>query len=146
MTAPVTLNVYSLVQHPLRSTAHDHLYALRRHGRGTQIYLNLEVRKVPRWIRDAHFDAVVFHTSFLSHRWAPGWFETALERAEPLKGLGGVRVALPQDEHVRTAQLRRFIAEFEIDHVFSLAAESEWPKIYAGVDRGRVGFSTVLPG
>ncbi len=146
MSNPATLNVYSLVQHPLRSTAHDHLYALRRHGRGTQVYLNLGVRKVPRWIARASWDAVVFHTTFFSHRWAPGAFEAQIAAAEPLRGLGEVKVALPQDEHVRTALLRKFIEEFEIDHVFSLAAESEWGKIYEGVDRERVGFSTALPG
>ena len=30
------------------------------------------------------------------------------------------------------------IREFGIDHVFSVAPESEWPLIYDGVDRERV--------
>ena len=141
-----TLNVYALMQHPLRSTASDHLYSFRRHGQGNQFYLNILVRDVPGWVRDAPIDAVVYHTTFFSQRWAPGYFEAAIEKAEPLKGVGRARVALPQDEFLNSRLLARFVNEFEVDHVFTLANESERRKIYTGVDFDRVSFTQALPG
>ena len=141
-----TLNVYNLMQHPLRSTARDHLYSFRRHGRGRQFYLNLGVRSVPRWMTRTRFDAVVYHTTFFSQRWTSWMFEEQFEKAAPLKGVGRVRVALPQDEFLHTDLLNRFINEFDIDEVFTLAAESELPTIYSDVDHERVRFHTALPG
>ncbi len=140
------LHVYMLSQDRPRSTAVDHLFSFRRYGRGAQIYLNLAMRKVPTWMQSAEFDAVVYHTSFFSQRWGEGTFEAGTKLAEPLRGVGRVRVALPQDEFMKTNLLTEFINEFEIDHVFTLAGESARSKIYAGVDRDRVGLSQVLPG
>jgi ketosteroid isomerase-like protein len=141
-----TLNVYNLVQHPLRLAASDHLFAFRRYGRGRHFYLNLGVREAPDWLEDVDFDAVIYHTTFFSQRWAAQQFLDQLEAAAPLKKLGGVKVALPQDEFLQTRMLNDFMTEFEIDHIFSVAAESEWPKIYPGVDRERVGFTQLLTG
>ena len=101
---PSTLVVYNLMQHPLRSTISDHLYAFRRYGTGRTYYLNLAVRDVPGWVAEADFDTVVFHTSFLSQRWIPELFTDQLERASALRGLAGIRVALPQDEFLRAAR------------------------------------------
>jgi hypothetical protein len=142
-----TLVVYNLMQHPLRSTIRDHLYSFRRYGRGRTFYLNMAVRTpLPRWLESVDFDTVIFHTSFLSQRWIPELFSDQLRRAEPLRGLGRARLALPQDEFIHSRMLSDFINDFEIDHVLSVAPPSEWPKIYATVDRERVGFSLVLTG
>ena len=143
---PSTLVVYNLMQHPLRSTIRDHLYAFRRYGTGRTYYLNLAVRDVPRWVAEADFDTVVFHTSFLSQRWIPELFTDQLERASALRGLGRARIALPQDEFLRSGMLSDFINDWEVDHVLSVAPESEWPKIYAGVDRDRTRISLTLTG
>jgi len=58
----------------------------------------------------------------------------------------GFQVALPQDEFLGTDQVADVIRSFGVDHVFSVAPESEWPLIYEGIDRGRVGISRVLTG
>jgi hypothetical protein len=140
------LVVYALNRHPVRETIRDHLYSFARYSRHRCFYLNMAVRDVPRMVRRLPFDAVVFHTSFLAHKWAPDSWRELIRRAAPLKAVGEIRVAIPQDEFLRSAWLCEFIEEFGIGHVFSAAAESEWPKIYAGVDRDRVGFTTVLTG
>ena len=134
------------MQYPLRSTVEDFLYSFRRYGRGRQFYVNLAVRDVPDWVRTAPIDAVIYHTSFFSQRWSPGQFEKLFETAAPLKGVGRVRVGLPQDEFTRTEPLSRFVDEFELDHVFTLASESAARKIYAGLDLDRVGFTRAQPG
>ncbi len=140
-----TLVVYNLLQR-LRSSIDDHLYSFRTYSSGRVFYLNLAVRKVPDWVRETHFDTVVYHTSFLGQRWTPELFWSQLERAEGLKGVGDYRIALPQDEFLRAEFICEFVRQFEIDHVFSVAPEGEWPKIYSTLDRDRVRFSQVLTG
>ncbi len=146
MDAGTTLVVYNLMQHPLRSTIRDHLYAFRRYGSGRYFYLNMAVRTPPRSLTGVDFDTVIFHTSFLSQRWIPELFAEQKRRAAPLRGLGKARIALPQDEFLHSGLLCEFIEEFEVDHVLSVSPPSEWPKIYPAVDRERVRFSQVLTG
>jgi hypothetical protein len=140
------LVVYALGQHPVRDTLRDHLYSFGRYSRNRCFYLNLGLRDVPRFARRLTFQGVIFHTSFLSYRWNPEAWRQLLQRAAPLREVGEIRVALPQDEFLRSGLLSEFIEDFQIGHVFSAAPASEWPKIYAGVDRERVGLSTVLTG
>ncbi len=51
-----------------------------------------------------------------------------------------------QDECIYTDLMSGLIDDFEVDHVFSLAPESEWRKIYPDVDHDRVRFHRVLAG
>jgi hypothetical protein len=148
-TGDVTGNVlivYAQLTHPLRSAVQDHLYAFRRHSKRRVFYLNLRVQDVPEHVLRRRYDMVVFHTSFLAHRWLPELFTEVCNRAAPLKRLSGVRVALPQDEFLRTNLVCDFIDDFDIDVVCSVAPESEWPKIYPTVDRTRVAFQRILTG
>ncbi len=141
------LVVYGLMQHPLRSTVEDHLYSFRRYSRARVFYANALVGPVPGWMRRIRFDAIVFHTSFLSSlRWGPQVDETLRARALELADLPGVRAAMPQDEFLRSGALCDFIRDARVDVVFSVSPASEWPKIYAGVDRERVRFEPTLTG
>jgi hypothetical protein len=135
------------MQFPLRSTVEDHLYAFGRHSRHRAFYANLALRGLPRsWAR-IPFQYVIFHTTYLSAmRWDPSLVDPLLARAAPVKDMDTVRVALPQDEFLRSDTLAAVIEEFRVDHVLSVAQESEWPKIYEKVDRERVQFSRVLTG
>jgi glycosyltransferase involved in cell wall biosynthesis len=129
------LVVYGLMQHPLRSTVEDHLYSFRRYSKARVLYANALVGPVPGWMRRIPFDAIVFHTSFLSSlRWGPQVDETLRARALELDGVSGMRAAMPQDEFLRSGALCDFIRDARIDVVFSVSPASEWPKIYAGVD------------
>jgi hypothetical protein len=140
------LVVYALRQYPVRDTVRDHLFSFARYSRHRCFYLNLALRDVPSWTRRLRFQAVVFHTSFLSYRWVPESWRGVLRRAAALRDVGDIRVAIPQDEFLRSELLCEFIKDFRVGHVFSAAPDSEWPKIYEGVDRGRVGFTRVLTG
>ncbi len=133
-------------EYPPRTATIDHLYSFRRYAGHRCFYLNLAFRKVPGYLKHIDFDLVIYHTQFLSTRWSRALFAELCERARPLKGLGRVRAALPQDEFIHTDILCDFINEFEVGLVFSVAFASEWPKIYAGVTGAGVGFRTVLTG
>ena len=141
------LIVYALQSWPVRGSIRDHLGSFARHSGARCHYVNLSVRRPPRWLLSADFDLVVFHTSFLSHlRWDPATGERLLERAAPLRDLAATKAALPQDEFLRSEAINAFINEFGVDVVLSVADASQWPLIYDTVDRDRVRFSTVLTG
>lgn len=140
------LVVYSVLQWPPVSAVRDALYAFDRRSDTRYWYLNLGIRRVPIWLRFVPFDAVLFHASFLWDRVNPPLLERHLRRLKRLTAAGARRVALPQDEYLHSRALVRLIAELEIDHVLSVGPESEWDKLYDGLDRGRVGISRVLTG
>jgi hypothetical protein len=140
------LVVYRLEEYPLRSTVSDHLYSVRRYSDRRVFYLNLGLRPVPRWLPKVPFDIVLFHTSLLSGRWAPGLFEELAERARPLRGVGEVRIMAPQDEFFRTQALTEFARDFDVNAILSVSPESEWSKQYPGLAEEGVRFREVLTG
>ena len=140
------LVAYAASEHPLRSTVEDHLGALGRYSGARCFYLNAAFRRVPRWVEDVPFDLVVFHTSLLSLRWTPAIFEAARQRVERLRGVGRVRLALPQDEFLRPDLVEDFVRDLDVGVVCSVAPESEWERIYPRIDRGRVKLTRVLTG
>jgi hypothetical protein len=140
------LVVYGQTQFPQRASVADHLYSFRRYSRGRVFYLNLAAREVPGWLPRVPFDLIIWHTSFLSLRWAPEMFAAARRRAQPLKSIRAPGVALPQDEFIHTDTVCDFLEEFGVGTVCSVAPESEWPRIYGSVDRDRVRFLRVLTG
>ncbi len=132
---------------PRRASARDNLDAFHKYSGGNCFYLNLAVRRVPWYLQHLSFDLIVFSAYFLAARcWKKEDAHRALTRARRLKAVNGVKIALPQDEFVYTAWLCDFINEFEMDYVFSVAPESEWPVIYPTVDLRRVRFVRVLTG
>lgn len=137
---------YYTIPQPPRVSVVDHLYCFRRYGRHRVFYLNAAVWGIPRLLRLIPFDLIVFHTTFLGARWNRPAFAWMMKRMAPLKKSGAVKVALPQDEFINTDLLCRFINEFAMEHVFSVAPESEWNTIYDEVDRERTAFHQVLTG
>jgi hypothetical protein len=144
----MVLVAYCALQWPWRKTIEDHLYSLRRYGKADYLYVNLAVPWLANVYLPLHFDAVVWHTTFLGWvRWTPaGQRIGVMKRARRLAERASFQVALPQDEFLGTQQVAEVIREFGIDHVFSVAPESEWPLIYEGIDRSRVEISRVLTG
>jgi hypothetical protein len=139
------LVAYRFVSPHLPGTLRDHLYSFKRYSGYRCFYLNLALRSAPRWIRRVPFDAVIFHNTLLSGRSFDS-HRRMLDRAQRLKGLGQVRVALPQDEFLASKQLSDFVNDFAVDLVCSTAAEPERAAIYERVDRERTRFCRVLTG
>jgi hypothetical protein len=140
------LMVYCCDVYPVRETIRDHLYAFRRYTPHRWFYLNVAASTVPRSLSRVSFDAVVFHTTFLSQRWSPALFARRVAGVRPLKEVHAIKVALPQDEFIHTDILCDFINEFGIDHVFSVAPPTEWPEIYSTVDFRKTKLSQILTG
>lgn len=133
-------------QYPPRTTKWDHLVCFRRYSGYRCFYLNLAFHRVPWYITKIKFDLVIFQTLFFNLRWSRAAFRRFMKKAAPLKQIDAVKVALPQDEFVNTDLVGDFINEFDLDYVFSVAPETEWPKIYDTVDLQKVTFFNVLTG
>lgn len=146
------LVVYGAKSYPLRATTEDHLYSFRRYSGQRCFYFNMLMlrkpwyRKVPSFLRRVSFDLVIFYLDLLNLQWPPYSLESFDAQAGYFRSLQTVKVALVQDEFYNTNALDAFIREYKVDHVFSLAAASEWPKIYPSVDFDTVKFHRVLPG
>jgi hypothetical protein len=140
------LVVYHYPQYSIRNTTWDHLYCFRNHGSHRCDYLNLATHSLPERLHDVPYDLIVFDTTFLSARWSRDYFPRLLDKVMPLRQNGAVKVAIPQDEFIHTDLLCDFINALGIECVFSVAPESEWPKIYDIVDRAKVRFHHVLTG
>ncbi len=139
------LVVYYSFSLPQKASGRDHLYSFRRWSEHNCFYLNLAIRRVPWYVRYIPFDLIVFSTSFCSARDRKD-AQRAIDRARVLKSMRAVKIALPQDEFINTKWLCDFINEFELDGVFSVAPESEWPVIYPTVDSRKPRFFRVLTG
>lgn len=96
--------------------------------------------------RGVHFDAILY-TQFMTTPWNPARYLARLEMIKKWEfRKNAVQIALFQDEYFHGDLLSRFINELEIDHVFSVAAPTEWQKIYAEVDPKRHKFHEYLTG
>lgn len=148
MSARKTLLVlyYTRGVHPLRAAVAGHLYCWRRYSRHRVLYVNVAFGLPARLLARERVDAVLFHTLFLGMRWNRDLFRKFMRDGEMLKGMGAVRIAMPQDEFLNTDLLNAFINDYDVTHVLTCAEESDWPLIYDRVDRKRVAFRTVLTG
>ena len=132
------LILYNYSKYPARTVHLDNLYSFQKYSSHKCFYLNLVVRRVPRYIKNCHWDLVIFHTSFLSTKWTRDYFIRNAKKVEFLKNSSAVKIALPQDEFFNMDLVCNFINEFSVDHVFSVAPESEWFKIYHTVERAEL--------
>jgi hypothetical protein len=148
----MVLVVYFNNSFPMRRAVRDHLFAFRRYLPVPVLYVNAAR---DRFARSAAFSErtrracslIVFHTTFLSAiRWDPSLYESRVPGVLPLRDWPAERTAFPQDEFYNVALLERFFGDAAVDHVFSAAVASEWPKIYPSVDRQSVALRQVLTG
>ncbi len=143
---PNLLIVYCYSQFPPRVTIIDHLYSFRRYSNWNCFYIDAASQTVPSSLWGVTFDAIVFHTTFLSTRWSPEMFARLAEKVGWLRDVPAPKVAMPQDEFIHTDILCDFLNKMGVDVILSVAPESEWPQIYATVDRRRVRIRQVLTG
>jgi hypothetical protein len=130
-----------------RATNRDHVYAFARHSRLRCTYVNVSVRPIPKRLRRVNYDLIVLHTSVLAGlRWPPTPPRWLYRRLEPLKHMTGVKIALPQDDFLRSRPVGELLADLRVDHVFTPVPESEWPRIYRALDRERTQIHLALTG
>jgi hypothetical protein len=141
------LILYAFGEPLRRATNRDHLYAFARHSSLRCHYVNIAMRPIPRRLRRLDYDLVVLHTSVLAGlRWPPAPPRWLRRRLEPIRAMGGVRIALPQDDFLRSRPVGEMLADLEVDHVFTPVPASEWDRVYAPLDRSRTQLHLALTG
>jgi hypothetical protein len=141
------LILYAFGEPLRRATNRDHLYAFARHCSLRCDYVNIAVRPIPRRQRTIDYDLIVLHTSVLAGlRWPPSPPRWLARRLQPVKAMGGVKVALPQDDFLRSRPVGELLADLRVDHVFTPVPKSEWPRIYGAVDRSHTQLHLALTG
>lgn len=137
---------YTRGVYPLRDTIRTHLYCWKSYSKHRVLYVNIALGFPAGIIRRLKIDAIIFHTLFLGMRWTREIFDKYVERCRILARLECVKIAIPQDEFLNTDLLNRFIADFGITHVLTMAGATDMSKIYDRVDLSRVKFKRVLAG
>lgn len=145
---PKILILYHQFDFPLRSTVRDLLYCYKKYSDAECIYLNTAGRtQIPSTYFEIEYDLIVFQTVFISLRWGgmPEYLKVK-NLLSPLLNSKAYKIVLPQDEWIHLDILNQFINDFKIDAVYTVAPESEWPKIYSEIDRSKVSFHYILTG
>lgn len=124
------LVVYAAFRHPMRTSLADHLHSFRRYSSNRFIYVNAAVPGAGVVLRMIRADLVILHTLVVDARFNRGAMRRIEKRLEPLRRRMVPKVILPQDEYFDSDYLCDFIGEFAVSHVFSVAPERDWPKIY----------------
>lgn len=147
-TKPNILIVNGYLEVPLRTSIRDLIYAFHRNTKCNAFFYSIEQGPIPAYLKKVKFDLVVFTTLLLGERWGgqSKMYEKVYKPLEHLRDIDAIKVIHPQDEWIHTTALNNFINDFKVNHVFSVAPESEWPKIYEKVDFNRVKFHRVLTG
>jgi hypothetical protein len=102
---------------------------------------------IPEYILKIDFDIILFHYGFMGIRSTnKEVYMKTVKQIEPLRKSKALKVIMPQDEFFYSANLAKFINDYNIDIVFSVSPESEWPKLYEGVNFDKVKFYKVLTG
>jgi hypothetical protein len=139
------LVVYCATDYPLRATIRDHLYSFSRYTKHRVFYLNIAVCGIPDYFRRLSFDLIILHTTAIG-RWFPQAMWQVLGPVCELRSFHAPVIAMPQDEFLNSDQLIELAREFDLRHIFSVAPESEWPKLYGRIDGARTRIHQVLTG
>jgi hypothetical protein len=108
--------------------------------------VNLAFGSFPSYLKKINYDLIIFDWSFVGTRVDRDFFIKIKSCISILKEMPGVKICMPQDEFCSMDLMCEFINEFNIAIVFSVASETEWPKLYRTVDFQKVKFIRVLTG
>jgi len=137
-----------IIYHGLKSriALSDMIFCFKEHPNTLYYYYAISRGKLPDSLLKVDFDLIIFHMDFLSQRRKHGFKETLFPIIAELRTYSAIKIAIAQDEWINTDNLNIFINEFNIDIVYSVAPESEFPIIYNKVDFNRVKFFKILTG
>ena len=94
-------------------------YAIRYHN----VYDNA------RRLRTLKYDAVIFHTTFLTMRWSHFFYDLKW-KLRWIQNLTGLRIAIPQDEYDHSEILDEWLFELDVSIIFSCFNEDKRKTLY----------------
>lgn len=130
----------------LRQTFSDFLFCFEKYSSHKVFYCNY-AWGIPAYFKQIEFDLIIYSHFFASQFRLNGLpYEEYLSRLAPLKHSTAIKVLFCQDEFINMDRINRFIHDFKIEGVFSVAEPSEWKTIYYDVDPQKVHFFKNLTG
>lgn len=140
------LVIYSLAKGKDRKTIIDNLRGIKNNFCGEVIMLN-SYNPVPVSIYNTKFDIILYHYTFLSHKYeGESSFRRYTDFSKKINFLGRVKAIAPQDEYVHADFICNFIRENEIDLIYTCFYEQDWEKVYPRKLIGSAKLRTVLTG
>lgn len=145
---PNILLVYGSVDYPIRTSIKDLIYAFHENKDCNAFIYGIDQGSFPEYLKKVSFDLIVFSTILIGERWngEQNMKGNIYKKIDYLRTLKVTKVVHPQDEWIHTNLLNDFINDFNISHVFTVAPETEWKKIYNNVNFNKVQFHKVLTG
>src|SRR5207247_1253008 len=138
------LFLYASSEFPARRTVMSYINSFAKYAPDSVVFNNDFFWKFPWWLNIIRFDAVIFHHS-VTTPWSRPRYRSKIQRLYRWFGYVPYKVALFQDEYFNSDLSTEFINTLRVDHVYSVAPQSEWPKIYKGVNI-TTKFTRVLTG
>lgn len=145
MKGKILIIYYHYREYPLRTTIQNFFNCFKKYSNSLCYYVNA-LFNIPSYLKNVNFDLIIYHDSFLYTRSRPKRFLHYKNSCKILKNLKAHKAAIVQDEHFQTKLLNQFINEFNINHIFSCAAPSEWKRIYPDINYEKVKIEDVLTG
>ncbi|HMN69030.1 MAG TPA: hypothetical protein PKC28_10870 [Bdellovibrionales bacterium] len=129
------LYLYSSGEFPTRKTVWSFIFAFRRHSDHLIYYHNVSITPLPFWVKWVSFDLIVY-SHYMTTPWNPERYRWRLEKLANSGLRGSRRVAFFQDEFFAVDLRSEFLSRLNVDTIYSVAPESEWPKIYPNLATG----------
>lgn len=130
----------------LRQTFKDFLCCFGKYSNNHVYYCNYALG-IPAYLKHVEFDLIIYSQFFSSQFRLNGLsYEEYLKRLAPIKHSKALKALFCQDEFIYMDRINRFIHDFGIEVVFSVAEPSEWKTIYYDVDPQKVHFYKNLTG
>ncbi|MBI4971273.1 MAG: hypothetical protein HZC17_05495 [Candidatus Omnitrophica bacterium] len=131
--------------YPMRMTVKDHLNALRRYFPNHRYFFHNAKFDLPRFIESKTFDAILLHNTFLCLRWIKKKKKRWAKFANQIKGMKGLKIAIPQDEYDHAHVLDDFLADSGVKIIFSNFDGKFRPFLYPKMSQ-KAEFQKVLTG
>lgn len=138
------LYLYAAGEFPIRKTAWSYIYSFQRYSEHEIFYHNVAISPLPVWAHWVTFDLVIF-SQYMTSPWNPDRFKMRMKAYEDFDFGEARKIAFFQDEFFNTDLRVQFLNRLNIDAVYTVAPESEIPKIYTGVTK-RIRFVRCLTG
>lgn len=137
---------YHYSKYPWLQSAIDNFECFEKYSFHQIHYCNIAYG-IPRFMAREPYDMIFVHTSIPSIlRWVDFSFPKLVNKMKRIIKHPAPKVLFCQDEFFKMRLVTRLIRCLKIDHIFSVAPEDQWDKIYHGVDRNKVSIHSVLTG
>jgi len=108
----------------------DSALALPRYAPEHEYLVHNAYVPLPEFVKDIDFDAIIMNSTFIGLCHTREGMERLEREYGFLKGLSGVKIALPQDDYWCSEVRDSFFIEWKIDRVYPVCPQEHWNILY----------------